>query len=208
MKILRERGLHEFLRELSKKIYFEYQANWYVCDLAKPTTSFFSKSGNFKVVNDILDKTISWMIALSIPGIASHSEIENIRNQRHLIYTLLANDLIAGYIIVGKGQVYILDFDQNIYFPQQKAFVMDTFIHDDFRGRKLFHFLISSVMMDLRRKGYKKLYCHIRKDNLTSISAYEASGFKKIGIISYKKKLWSRKLVLPRKFLTERDFAK
>lgn len=202
LKIFRERGFREFTRELSKKIYFKYQANWYVCDLTSLPGNLFSSTEDFTVVNNLFDETISWMIDLGISGITNPHEIENMRNEGHMIYTLVSKDLISGYIKIGKGRVYIPDFDQDIYFPQNTAFVMDTYIHEDYRGKKLFHLLISAVKSDLITKGNKKLYCHIRIDNLTSISAFEKNGFKKTGMVCFKRTLWKRTLDLPPNFLT------
>lgn len=197
VKMLRERGVLEFTKELSKKCYLEYHANWYICELMKPIANPHYIAGGFRVVDNLFDETISWMVDLHIPGIADPREIDNMRRENLLTYTLMAKDLIVGYINVGKNLVYILDFDQDIHFPPKTAFVIDTFIHEHYRGKKLFHLLISTVKKDLQKKGYEKLYCHIRNDNKTSTSAYENNGFSRIGNISYRKIMGKRLFNLP-----------
>lgn len=127
------------------------------------------------------------MKSLDISGIAEDPEIENIRNEQQLLYTLMSQDKIIGYVKIGKGRVYILDFDMVIDFPSNTAFVMDTFIQEEFRGKKLFHLLISTTKNDLNKKGYENLYCHIRKDNKISSVAYEKNGFSKVSSLRYMK---------------------
>ena len=201
LKIVCERGFFEFLKELSKKIYFQYRANLYVYDLIVSDKKHFCEDEHVKIVTNRFDETIDWLVSLNIPGLANPYEIENIRNKGHLIYTLLVNNLVAGCIKVGKGKVFISDFKTTFIFPQDSAFIMDSFIHPVFRGKKLFHPLISRVINDLKEAGYRHLYCHIRIDNLPSIAAYGKSGFKKIAGISYKKMLWKQAVDLPTDFL-------
>jgi ribosomal protein S18 acetylase RimI-like enzyme len=150
-----------------------------------------------QIVTNRFEETIEWMQSLNIPGLANPLEIENIQNERHLIYTLLVNNLVGGYIKVGKGKVFVTDFKSMFIFPQDSAFIMDSFIHPMFRGKKLFHPLIARVINDLKEAGYKHLYCHIRIDNLPSIAAYGKSGFRKISEISYKKMLWKQEVDFP-----------
>jgi ribosomal protein S18 acetylase RimI-like enzyme len=146
----------------------------------------------------MLELTISWMRNLCIPGIASNLEVENIINEGHFIYTLKStNNKIVGYLLIGKGRVYISDFERNAVFAENVAFVMDTFIQEAYRGNKLFNLLISAVKTDLQRKGYKKLFCHIRVDNTTSMAAYEKNGFKKIGPVILRKVLGIGGVKLP-----------
>ena len=194
LRILRDQGFAEFARELTKKLYLDYKAYWYERNLLFPPTDQFPSTLQFEVVNDQFDETISWMAALRIPGLANPREIENMRNEGHWIYTLMSDSLIAGYVKVGRGKVFIADLDKEIWFPQNSAFVMDSFIHQNFRGKRLFHLLISHVIKDLFEKDYRCLYCHIRIDNIRSINAYEKNGFIRIGTVCYRKILWKRTL--------------
>ncbi len=166
-----------------------------------PTKNLISKDEKIKVVNNLFEKTISWMIDLDVPGIADQREIDNMRNEGHLIYTLISKNTIIGYIKIGRGRVYILDFDRIMYFPQKDAFVIDTYIHEDYRGKKLFHYLITAVKMDLQKKGFKRLYCHIRSDNGISIAAYKKNSFSNRGLVSYKRIMWKRILQLPLNYM-------
>jgi ribosomal protein S18 acetylase RimI-like enzyme len=195
--IVRDRGILEFVRELKKKFYFHYKAYWYVYDLTIPKIKSSVTIPNFKVSNDLVDETLAWMKNLAIPGLANPIEIENILNESHWIYTVVSDGLIAGYLKIGKGRVFVTDLNRELHFPRDSAFIMDTFIHQNFRRRKLFHFLISEVINDLISKHYSYIYCHIRNDNIASISAFEKCGFKRIGNILYRKILWKEILAFP-----------
>lgn len=199
--ILRERGFFEFLKVLYNRIYYGYQAYWYVCDLVTPNRTFSLQDEGSYVVDHLFEETVSWMVSLNTPGIAEPREIENMRNEDHLVYTLLSNNSIVGYINIGKGHVYILDFDQTIDFPKKTGFVMDTFIHENYRGKNLFNLLISNVKLDLQKKGYKKLYCHIRTDNAVSVAAYEKNDFSRLGFVEYKRILWKTFFKYPQDIL-------
>jgi GNAT superfamily N-acetyltransferase len=107
---------------------------------------------------------------------------------------------------IGSGKVLVLDLEREIHFPRSTAFIMDSFIHHQFRGRKLFHVLIGETINGVYQKGYKSLYCHIRSNNIRSISAYKKNGFEKIGTLFYKRLLWKRTLELSPSFSTLHDF--
>jgi GNAT superfamily N-acetyltransferase len=187
MILLKERGLAAFFQEMMKKIYCRYKAYWYECELSEPITRSPNISEQFRVVDHLFYESINWMIMLNVPGIANQREIENMLYENHLIYTLVADDEIAGYLKVGKERVYIHDFNREIVFSPRTAFIMDTFIKENFRGKKLFHLLISAAKFDIQRRGYKKIYCHIRIDNFISSTAYEKHGFIRRGLVIYEK---------------------
>ena len=204
LTLARGDGLSEFLCLLKRKFWWDYHAHWYVCNLSINLSSKTSPPiPNSFVVSHLSQETISWMKALDIPGLANRLEIENILAKKHLIYTLIVKDTIAGYLKIGKGAVYIPDFDQFMYVPKEEAFVMDTFIHNDFRGKKLFHFFCSEVKHDLHDKGFSKIHCHIRCDNLVSASAYRKNGFQQKGALLYKRRLWKRYLISPPNFFSD-----
>ena len=68
----------------------------YVYDLVVSDKKHFCEDEHVRIVTDRVDETIDWLVSLNIPGLANPYEIENIRNEGHLIYTLLVDNLVAG----------------------------------------------------------------------------------------------------------------
>ena len=100
---------------------------------------------------------------------------------------------ISLFAALGAGLVFIPDFEGSFRLPEDCAFVMDSYIHRDARGTGLFRYLLRGVTEDLRRKGYRRVFCHIRIDNKRSMSAYEKSGFSRSGRVRYRRVwLWRR----------------
>jgi len=91
---------------------------------------------------------------------------------------------IVAYLKVGFGRVYVLDFGRVFDFPPGTAFIYDTYVTPELRGRNIAPFLIDRTSEFMKERGYSEIYCHIRVKNQASINAYRKCGFEQLRIIS------------------------
>ncbi len=136
------------------------------------------------------NRTISWIKENGKPWMLSRKELKTALSQNHLLPHIKHNDKIIGYAKVGLNKAHIQDFQKTIAFERDFAFIYDTYIMPEYRGRNMAPFLISEVMAYLKKRGISRVGCHIPGWNTASISSYAKLGFKKIGYIRYFRILW------------------
>jgi len=107
-------------------------------------------------------------------------EISSAASNGHVFVTLVYDNSIIGYIKIGLNRVYILDFDEELPLPDVTAFIYDTFVLPEYRGRNIIPFALVYAENFLRTKGVREILCHIPEWNTASISAFTKTGFKKI----------------------------
>jgi len=190
-KAYKEGGIPIVLIRIIKKCFeISFKINnaiWFERDLSMKINEVQIKRYlDLSVIFNSFNETVSWITQTlrEAPG----KEIEVARLQNHYFQTLRYNGQIIGYIKVGFKEVYINDFEGIIQFPENVAFIYDTFISPPFRGNRLASYFIKELMIYLKNLGFKKIRCHIPLWNIASIKTYERCGFRKI------KRIWFLKL--------------
>jgi uncharacterized protein (DUF362 family)/GNAT superfamily N-acetyltransferase len=125
-------------------------------------------------------KLIEWLEEKknTFPWIYSEKELEAAHDQDHVFLILTYQGCIIGYVKIGLGQVYIHDFDQAPTFPPKTAFIYDTFVLPEYRGKRLASFALEQVSRYCREKKYSKILCHIERWNVVSVRAFEGAGYE------------------------------
>ncbi len=121
----------------------------------------------------------------SFPWMFISQEIEAARSAGHFFPCLKDAGKIVGYIKLGVGKVFILDFGRILNIPPTSAFIYDTFIMPSHRGRGLSTYLIAMTARFAREKGHLSLWCHIPSWNVPSISAFRRVGFEPVADVRF-----------------------
>jgi len=118
-------------------------------------------------------------------------------NDPKIPFVAKVNNKIVGYLKVAIRNAYVLDYDAHIELPRDVAFVQDTFVLPEFRGRGIAKSVISKAMIYLKNQGYSRMFCHIPQWNIASIRTFTSLGFKPYGNIRFlrifKWKVYTRK---------------
>jgi ribosomal protein S18 acetylase RimI-like enzyme len=180
----RSEGPKILLRNIRRRIWDYQKAVWLVRDLSivlprnetsLPVEIDFSHP----------EETIDWLARQNIAGTVDPRELEVARRYKHLLPLVKLEGEIVGYLKIGFEKVYVLDFRREFDFPSGVAFVYDSYVALGLRGRNVAPFLIDRASELMKEKGYTQVYCHIRVKNLSSIKAYQKSGFKPVKVISW-----------------------
>jgi len=193
-RILKRRGGLFLFKKLYKKIrhstFRTTSSIWLEKSLdlpVKPVLPGIDVTINFLVSDK--SKLIEWLAKqhVKFPWMYFSKEIGVATADNHIFVTLLHRDEILGYIKVGKKQVYIHDFDSIVSFPPGTAFIYDTFILPEYRGKHLALYAIAKTIDYLKEKQFKKLWCHIEQWNQASLKTFRKAGFEEKGSIRFTK---------------------
>ena len=168
-------------------------AYWFVRDLQE---TIERPSARISATVDFSDneETIRWLQEkdfrfgwLYIP-----EEIALARAYGHYLPNARLNGEIIGYIKIARHKAYVLDYEAELNLPTSDAFVYDTFVLPEHRGKRIASSLIAEALVFLRQKGYGRLWCHIPGWNAASLSAFRRSGFRRVAHVRFFKILGHR----------------
>jgi ribosomal protein S18 acetylase RimI-like enzyme len=186
--IYKNQGLKILLKQMMKKmlspIIITNSAIWFEKDLTEELTDYKLKFP-VEVDTSSIDKTINWLKNQKESWVVNQEEITTAYKYNHCWPFVSINGKIIGCIKIGFDSVFILDYKQVIKFPEKIAFIYDTFVLEEQRGKGIGKYLINQAIKFLKSQGYTKVRCHIPPWNKISIGVYEKMGFKKISYIRF-----------------------
>jgi len=187
-EIYKDQGSKKLFIDIIKKIfsivYTTNSAIWFERDLTEEITDY---QPDFSVEIDMnsIDKTIQWLKSQKQSWVVHPKEIVVALKYNHCWPYVSINGKIIGCIKIGFKNVFIVDYKKVIKFPEKMAFIYDTYVLEEQRGKGIGKYLILEAVKFLKSKRYEKVRCHIPSWNKISISAYEKIGFKKINYIRF-----------------------
>jgi GNAT superfamily N-acetyltransferase len=119
------------------------------------------------------------------PWIFFEKEIESATKNNHVYMVVKHKKSIIGYIKVGVGKTYIHDFNMEICFPERTAFIYDTFVLPDMRGKNVAVHALFSLMEYLNARGFCRILCHIEDWNKASVRTFEKAYFYPRGSVRF-----------------------
>jgi len=176
----------DFKKPFLSSIFTTNSAIWFEKDLSKKCEEFKAKIP-IEIDMDSTDQTIEWLKKLDLSWVVYPKEITTALKYNHCWPYVQSNGKIIGCIKIGFKNVYIADYDKIIKFPDKMAFIYDTYVSDEYRGKNVARYLISQSIKYLKSQGYTRLGCHIPPWNKASIKAFEKNGFKKVKYVRYYK---------------------
>ena len=174
----------QVISRILKFIFTTNNAIWFEKDLTEELVDFQLKPPIEVDLNSI-SKTIEWLKNQNQSWVVHPREIATAIEYNHFWPSIRINGEIIGCIKIGFGNVFIVDYNRIIKFPEKMAFIYDTYVLEEQRRKGIAKYLITQSIKFLKVKGYTKVRCHIPPWNKTSIRVYEKIGFKKISYIRF-----------------------
>lgn len=165
-------------------IFTTNSAIWFEKDLTEEMADYQAKLP-FEIDITSISQTIEWLKSQKQSWVVRPQEIATALEYNHCWPSVRTNGKIIGCIKIGFRNVYIVDYNRVIEFPDKMAFIYDTYVLQEQRGKGVAEYLITQAIKFLKAQGYTKVRCHIPPWNKASISAYEKIGFKKVSYIRY-----------------------
>ncbi|RPI79647.1 MAG: GNAT family N-acetyltransferase [Desulfobacteraceae bacterium] len=170
-----------FAFKTSNSIWFEKRLDGSVAPAAPDTEISFE----FLVQDKA--KLIDWLKERRrvYPWMYLGKEMRTAWADQHIFAVILFGKSIIGYCKIGRNRVYVNDFDGTVCFPRKTAFIYDTFVLPDFRGRHVAYLAVLQIAAYLSKQCYRNLWCHIEEWNGASLAVFRKAGFEKKGLIRY-----------------------
>ena len=130
------------------------------------------------------------------PWVYFPNEIEFSNKFDHWYPVVYDNGSIIAWMKVGRSQVYVHDFETVTEFPDKLAFIYDTFVDPEYRGRGLGSMMIKQTKIFLAEHGYDAVACHIEDWNKPSIKTFQSNSFSPLGQIRFLRILFFRLLLV------------
>lgn len=191
-KIIHDQGVLSFtvwaVKSFSRRIFVRNCATWYCVPLNQQTNTVkLEPKKEISVTFDRIDEVLLWLKNQhrDYGWMYVAKELELIDSEKHIIATVRKENEIIGYIKIGKGKVYISDFDSIIPLSDSTALIYDTFILPQHRGRGFASSLLFEVVNNFRGSKINCVWCHIPDNNKASQKVYMKNGFCKVAHVKF-----------------------
>lgn len=190
---LRKEGILFLFKKLVRKVkHLTFRTTcsiWFCKSLNEPVDSITMSDIDIKFLVEDKSRLINWLRNHNarFSWMYKEKEIQLAETDKHIYVIILHHDDIIGYIKVGINNVYIHDFDKIVCFPKDSAFIYDTFVLPEYRGKKIAFYAIAKTIHFLNEAGFQRLWCHIEKWNTASLKTFQKAGFMPKGTIRFSK---------------------
>ena len=174
-------------RRLGNVVLRTNSADWYYTDLSQ-AADYCTVSRQEAVVDfNATKEVIAWLrqIRGEFPWAWVQEELDIAREYNHVFARLRMGEEAVGYVKIGLTRSYVTDFARCIAVPEASAYIYDTFVHPERRGRGLATFLLLQTQDFLRRQNTRFVWSHIPRWNHASIGAYRRAGFAEVKHVRY-----------------------
>ena len=187
-RVYSEKGALEVIRRACKKVFRlvleTNSATWYVRNLDSSgvqvqadiplNIDFYDFEGT---LNWIRDQNISWMLNVE--------ELEVAIAEGHYWANAKVDGAIIAYTKVGFGRVHVNDYRKAVEFPKDTAFLYDSYVLPEFRGKKVVPCLMNEACLLLASRGFRKVLGYVPEWNTSSIKSVKRVGLKQARKIRY-----------------------
>lgn len=127
--------------------------------------------------------------------------LERVR-KGHTCFAALKNGVVVSYCWVAFNNIFVKEFQKEINFAEDSAYLYDAFTVKEYRGKGIFPNLCTSVFSCLEERGYRRVFGMVNANNPSSLRAFEKV-WKKLGTITYFKIFRFKRVKLNRRLITE-----
>ena len=97
--------------------------------------------------------------------------------ERECVVLLGPDGYAAGYGFLGWRKAALPEIGATLDLPAEEAFISDCLILPEFRGKKLYAYLLDQMCAHARRRGATRVRIAVDAGNVPSVRGIEAAGF-------------------------------
>ena len=125
-------------------------------------------------------KTIEWLKSRNEGWVTNPNEIVAALKYNHCWPSVRINGKIVGCIKIGFRNPYITDYNRVIQLPERMAFIYDSYVIPEQRGKGIVTYVVIEVLKFLKVQGYTRVGLHVPSWNKDSLRVCEKMEFNKV----------------------------
>jgi len=181
--------LRSLLGRIFRRTWRTNHADWFCCQLPGKALALSEGEAASEacLIWDDYETSIAWIREQShrFKWIYNAREVEIGENYRHFYPLLLYGGKPVGYIKIALETAFVEDYEDCLPLTPDEAFICDTFILPESRGKGLARVMLEQALTRLGDQGLRFVFCHIPGWNTASIRLYQGLGFRRIGHVRY-----------------------
>jgi len=169
-------------RLIGKSLRFIFTTNsaiWFEKDITEKLVEYQPKIP-VEIDMNSTNQTIEWMNSLKDSWVTNPKEIAAALKYNHCWPSVRFKGKIIGCIKIGFRNPYITDYDRVIQLPERMAFIYDSYVIPEQRGKGIVTYVVIQVLKFLNLQGYTRVGLHVPSWNKTSLRVCEKMGFNKV----------------------------
>lgn len=172
------------LSAIRKKIFYRHRSIWYERPL-DDSLQIIQPKFDGRINFDNSDEVVRWITERNIPGTNDPVEISSMRERGHLFAGIYDREQLIGYVKIGWGTVYVLDYRIDLKLRDGDFFILDAYLIPEKRGLGGGPFMVSASSMEMKKRGFKRRVSHARSDNIAMIKSGKRAGYREIGRVDF-----------------------
>ena len=176
--------LRRSLRAYRRKVYDRHRSNWFVMPL-DDTVAVPAPRFDARLVFDDPERVLEFIRRLDIPGTFDPVEIHSMRERGHLFAGLEDGAQLVGFVKMGWGTVYVLDYRADLVLLPGDCFAIESYVVPERRGLGAGSYLIHGTNVEMRRRGFLRRISHVRCDNRAMLRTAARVGYRPLGSVDF-----------------------
>ena len=172
-------SLKRLIGKFLKFIFTTNSAIWFEKDITKKLVEY-PPMISVEIDMDSTSQTIEWLKSQNESWVTNPKEIAIALKYNHCWPSVRTKGHIIGCVKIGFRNPYITDYNRVIELPEKMAFVYDSFIIPEQRGKGVVTYVTMEVFKFLRAQGYTRVGLHVPSWNKASLRSVEKMGFTKV----------------------------
>ena len=177
-------ALRRTLRVYRRKVYERQRAICFAMpleDAAPPTQPRFPA----RLVFDAPQRVLDFIHRLNVPGTCDPVELRTMQERGHLLMGLEDGTELVGFMKLGWGTVYVLDYRMDFVLQPGDCFVLESYVIPERRGLGAGSYLIHGSNVELRQRGLQRRLSLVRADNPVMLRTASRVGYRNLGTVEY-----------------------
>jgi GNAT superfamily N-acetyltransferase len=183
------------LRAYGRKLYDRHRSRWFAMALDS-TLEVPAPRFDAHLVVDAPARVLDFIRRLDIPGSCDPVEIRTMHERGQLLVGVEDRGTLVGFVKIGWGTVYVLDYRLDLVLPPSDCFVLETYLVPERRGLGAGPWLIRGTNLEMRQRGFARRIAHVRPDNIPMLRNATRVGYRPLGDIDFIS-VCGRKLLRP-----------
>jgi hypothetical protein len=171
-------------RAYRRKLFDRHRSRWFAMPLDS-TPEVPAPRFDARLVFDAPARVLDFIRQLDIPGTFDPVEIRTMHERGHLFVGLEDRGALVGFVKIGWGTVYVLDYRTDLVLPPGDFFVIESHVVPERRGLGAGPYLVRGTNLEMQRRGFVRRVAHVLPGNMPMLRTAARVNYQLLGNVDY-----------------------